>query len=187
MSDETAAPVTARIASNNPRLALSQRLSLLLIGLGIGWLVGLSASPVVGSVIASLIGVAAGIVVTLQAIAPARAPSVDARPAALLVLGIALSASAGTLARTHHLLEPRAQRQLAAIDVSEESKTYAGALFRVPVDECAQLRGYWTRGERDLFVGEFRNSTIPRAKELASKVQNADILYLVVEAVCGGS
>ena len=72
-----------------------QLIAILMIGLGIGWLAGLSVSPVVGTVLASLLGVAGGIVAAARSL-PAEASAasflsgVDARPAAVLVLGIAL-------------------------------------------------------------------------------------------------
>jgi MFS family permease len=158
---------------------------LLLLGLGIGWLVGLSISPVVGGVIASLLSIAAGVLVTVPAITGGKRTYPDAQPVALLVIGVALGASGGIVARTYALLEPRRAAQEIAGTTTTDSQARAGVLFRVPVEECSLLRAHWSRGEKDLFVGEFRNSTLPKARELASRVEDPAILNLVVEAICG--
>jgi hypothetical protein len=94
--------------------------SLLVTGLGIGWLTGLSASPVVSIVITSLTGSAAAIVAVLSGLkdepdddgalekdkpSPLRW-QVDPAPVALLVIGLLLGALAGIWIRTHNWLSP---------------------------------------------------------------------------------
>lgn len=88
--------------------------SLFLVGAGTGWLVGLSFSPVVGSVLGSILGIA-GAVVAAAAGVPLKdrtSPSgVRAAPLAALVLGIALFAPAGIITRDHAWLAPSVEER----------------------------------------------------------------------------
>ncbi len=164
---------------------LVEILSLLLIGLGIGWLVGLSVSPVVSGVITSLLTVAGGLVVATRAIARRQGSTLpEAWPAALLVLGIALGASGGSLARTNGLLGPL-HRSAADPQATASNPADRGVLFGATLEECEQVRSAWIRGNRDAFVREFAGSSLPRAQELAARVQDPETLRLMVEALCG--
>ena len=103
---------------------------ILIVGLGVGWLTGLSTSPVIAGVLSSIMGVAGGAVVGLRSIGKDNSSSgggnqksqVSALPAALLVLGIALAAPLGILARTYHVFEPPAVRQAIAEQIRKTGK-----------------------------------------------------------------
>lgn len=161
---------------------LTQALSVLAMGLGIGWLVGLSLSPVVGSVIASLLGVGGGLVVGWRSTKGGTGGGIDARPAALLILGVAVAATAGLFART---VGP-----LAAVTVPAPAASGVAAarppvgLFGASADECAELRAAWGRGQPESFVRRFRTSSIPRAGELVSRVSDPQTLALIMEVLC---
>jgi hypothetical protein len=83
---------------------LAQWLSLVTIGLGIGWLTGLSATPVLSVVLTAILGAAAGLVAGTK-VAPLLR-RIDARPLATIVLALALSAPLGILARSYRLFGP---------------------------------------------------------------------------------
>ena len=77
--------------------------SLLVIGSGIGWMVGLSESPIVVSVVASILAIATTIVAGINSTdrATNTNPHVASAAAAVLIFGIAAAATLGMYARTH--------------------------------------------------------------------------------------
>lgn len=94
----------------------SEGAAALVIGLGLGWLAGLSASPVIGMVLSTILGLVGGALVGLRvarrsegaeggALASAS-DRVSPQLLALAVLGLGLGAPAGVLARAHRWLEP---------------------------------------------------------------------------------
>jgi hypothetical protein len=100
----------------------SQWLSLLLCGMGVGILTGLSVSPVVNGVLTALLGILSGLLAGAagltfrsdpanreqnkdeQSIPPESPFRVDARPCAIFILGIVLGAVSGVIVRTHNWL-----------------------------------------------------------------------------------
>jgi hypothetical protein len=128
---------------------MAQLVSVLVIGIGIGWLSGLSVSPVIGTVLASLVGVAGGIVAGVRSIARTPAEhgnvtpvSVDARLAALLVFGISVGAPLGIIARTYGIFEntPAQSDKVDRTDkpLQSDLKTQ-GVLFGISVEACDKL------------------------------------------------
>jgi hypothetical protein len=171
-------------------------LSLAAIGAGVGWLVGHSASPVIAGVIASLLGLGAGLVTGLRSIRhPDRTAergvtaAIDAGPAAVVVLAIALAATAGMTVRAHRLLEPAVVREAAWRAAAEgrlQDLAAAGAhdavLFKVSQSECTALLSL--RGNEEAFVGELRASSLPGARQLVARIGSPQTLVTVVEALC---
>lgn len=103
-------PIGARI-----NYLLSQSLAVLLIGLSIGWITGLSVSQVVSGIVAALLSISAGTLLGLSAFLSnykkssendKKIKQINAWPAALFAFGIAIGASAGLAARAHGLLIP---------------------------------------------------------------------------------
>lgn len=101
-------------APQNPALVVS---ALLVTGFGIGWLAGLSVSPVISVVITSVTGSVAAIVAALSGVkeeffnlenssATLRRllKAITPVPLAWLVIGLILGASVGVWARTHNWL-----------------------------------------------------------------------------------
>ncbi len=134
----------------SPKLARSQIGAILLTGIGVGWLAGLSLSPVAHIVITSVIGLAAAAVAALagvelpvqekdskdEATPQPKLPAgpVNAFPIALLVLAVAGGAPLGILARTHQVFGvqelPTAEKKKEDKD-DEKAKTSfrVGGLF----------------------------------------------------------
>lgn len=93
-------------------------ISLLIIGLGVGWLAGLSVSPVATILISGLLGVAIAIVgiisisltyrddqdKTIRSVGFKAAEKISIGSLALIVFGIALGVSIGIWVRTHNVL-----------------------------------------------------------------------------------
>jgi hypothetical protein len=81
---------------------------LILAGLGVGWLVGLSFSPIAQVVVASLVGAAAAIASVLMGLGDqSKLPhSRTLAPIVWLVLGTATGATVGVLTRSHGWLAP---------------------------------------------------------------------------------
>ena len=156
-----------------------QWISIIAVGVGIGWLAGLSASPVVATVLASLLGVAGGIVAGARSLpdegsASSSLSHLDARPAAALVLAIAVGAPLGILARTHGVFEPT-----GAADGPDIGK---GVLFGVTEEECSFLRGiarYPETQYRDLL-----RTSGDWVRPLEERIEDIDDLKLAVEAIC---
>ena len=156
---------------------MSILLALFLVGAGTGWLVGLSFSPVVGSVVGSILGLA-GAVVAAAAGVPLkdRSPigAVRAEPLAALVVGIALLAPVGVIARDYGWFAPSVEEQArralvlresgvtGAADEGSGSGREGGGLFgRLPAGTCARLlrtadselgRGFEATGDEVLAV-----------------------------------
>ena len=162
----------------------TQALAVLVSGLGIGWLVGLSASPVVSGVIASLLGVAAGVVTTFRGASASSAKSfvTDARPVAILVVGVALGATAGVAVRTHDLLSPPAKlEQAEQSTVSRENLISRSVLFAQPgSDECAELLSLEPKYIR---LG-FKSSSSEEIRRLGEIIQDTELLRSIAEAIC---
>lgn len=78
--------------------------SLLITGIGIGWLIGLSVSPVVSIVITSVTGSAAAVVAVLSGLEKERQWSVNPWPLAVLIAGLVSGSMIGIEARNQDWL-----------------------------------------------------------------------------------
>jgi hypothetical protein len=168
-----------------------QMLSILIIGLCVGWLGGLSVSPVVATIIASIVGIAGGVVAGIRAVSrdhPADGSrsvvgNAEARPAAVLALGIAIAAPLGIMARTYGIFEPQAAKS-ASPTTPTAGNAGTGALFGVTVEQCTEL----------LAMTDFPNAEAYRTKLAGSdkwgrlieaEIPDTDKLKSIVEAICG--
>jgi hypothetical protein len=176
------------------RLGTQQWAAIMAIGGGVGWLIGHSASPVLGGVIASLLGIVAGIVTGLRSVGQKNQidvvrTAVDARPAAVLVVTIALAATAGMIVKAHRLLEPSVVREAAWRAASQgrledlsRVDQHGALLFGFPQSECnALLR---LKDNHEAFIGEVRHSSMPEARKLAERITDPQTLVTVVEVLC---
>jgi hypothetical protein len=89
----------------------SRSKAILLSGIGIGWIVGLSLSPAVHILVASIIALAAAAAGTAAGIAEIKGKKFEFNPAfvAVLILGLALGAPLGIFARTNSFFGPSAK------------------------------------------------------------------------------
>ena len=128
----------------------------LVLGLSIGWLVGLSVSEVLGSVLAALMGLVGGIGAGFVAWSKSDQPQpvLNLWPLALLSFGIALGASAGVYARGQQWLGNTGA-------ASSDGRVGSGALYSVDQTRCRELLLARRRG--------------PDALRLALRVELEDI------------
>ena len=169
---------------------------ILVVGLGVGWLTGLSTSPVIAGVLSSIMGVAAGVVAGLKSIGRSSPSAsrgqndqnmVSALPAALLVLGIALAAPLGILARTYHVFEPAAVRQAVAEQIIKTGKAGdqdRGVLFSATSAECAELSALAASPNEAAFRAALAHSDLPWAVKLEAGVTDTAALKQTVRSLC---
>jgi hypothetical protein len=181
-------------AVRRTHLQMIQVISIFVVGAGVGWLTGLSASPVVASVLASLLGVGAGIVTGLKTVKTNEQEGasqlrgeqwIDARPAALLILGVAVGAPFGILARTHQIFVPAHVRQEMRSNVGSPLPPHLqGVLFSVTAEDCAESLALVDHPNGEAFRETLKASGLPGARKLVANVQDTDILRIVVRALC---
>ena len=134
-------------------------ISLLIIGLGVGWLAGLSVSPVATILISGLLGVAIAIVgiisisltyrddqdKTIRSVGFKAAEKISIGSLALIVFGIALGVSIGIWVRTHNVL--------GVISVEKQDNS-----FTKLQEELTQLKEQEGTGEQK---GKWKDLDIP--------------------------
>ena len=179
---------------NSRRFDLQQCTAIVAIGAGVGWLTSFSASPVLAGVLASLLGIVAGVVTAFRSIgdqeqAGVTWAAIDARPAAFLILTIALVATAGMFVKSHRLLEPRVVREAAWRSVSQatpedfsRSDAHGALLFGASQSECNALLSL--KDNPEALVGELKHSSMPAGKKLAERITDPGTLVSVVEVLC---
>jgi hypothetical protein len=172
-------------------------LGIVLAGLSIGWLAGLSASPVVQGVLTAILGLAVSCVTLLAGLEPhlstrkrsndspnaastgraAWLSAVRVGPIVALTMGLATGASIGVFARTHDWLGTRSQ---AGVDASkEELLLRSGVLFTAASpEECVSFRAAAARGSlREALAA----ATNPRVRAFAGKTNDASALQAALE------
>lgn len=125
---------------------LSASLGCLIIGASLGWLIGLSASPVTQGVLTAILAMVATLVAGLAGLGDRAAgamplPPISPWPLVALVLGMALLAPAGIAARERlWIFAPRdAQVLPASADTSRKPGIFA-LYSGVAVEACEQIR-----------------------------------------------
>jgi hypothetical protein len=176
--------------SRNRLNPIVQSLSILILGLGVGWLSGLSISPVIEHVLGALLGLGAGIVAGIRTIkrpdseqAEHSLFSVSTLPAALLVLGIALGAPLGILARTHAIFGVAGLKdQLKPAATVAPYEQGAAVLYDSHTTECSEFLG--AESQEVTLRQTMRNSKTQWAKILADNETNYAVLKSVMESIC---
>ena len=161
-----------------------QILAILVAGLGIGWLSGLSVSPVIATVLTSLVGIAGGLVAGLRAAssnpgntnAPDRPSVINAIPAAVLILGIAVGAPLGIAARTYQIFEP-------ADAPARTGPSAQGVLFNLTSEHCDRLRAR-ARGANEQAFRDTLYNTGEWGRLLETHIADTQTLKRVVEDIC---
>jgi hypothetical protein len=164
--------------TNPASRAVSHALALLVSGLGIGWLTGLSLTPVVGTVLTSILGIVGGAVAGFTALDAERLKIHSPWPVALLIVGIAVGGPLGILARTHDLFgAPFAESRKTA----EMERAAIGVLYATGGKSCARLLGT----PDQYLVSALRTSPLPWAPRLAEALaDDPEALRQVVEVLC---
>lgn len=163
--------------------------ALLVAGFGIGWLAGLSLSPVVATILATIMSAVGGVVAGLASAGnePTR-QAVNAWPAAVLVLGVSLGSPTGIVARSHNLFGRAAvegrqvEAEAAASPKSQDPRIQAGlsALYSLAGDDCKRLLG----SPDQALAGALETSRIPWAPRLVKRISDPKVLRQVVECLC---
>jgi hypothetical protein len=182
---------TKKLKRQRPQLV--QALSLFIAGAGIGWLTGLSVSPVVSIVVTSIAGIGAGAVTGLQSMQSIKNQETedagkrfDARPAAIFILGIALMAPCGILARTYHVFEPAHVSELQVKTVVDKKNDQdRGVLFSKYEDDCGHVLSLVAMKNDEGVIKFLSESTMPEAKTLALEFKDDQkALARILEIIC---
>jgi hypothetical protein len=164
-------------------------------GLCVGWLVGLSVSPVIGTVLGSIMAIAAAAVSVLAGLDPAgsdekptRFHGMDGTPLMLLVLGLALGATAGLWVRANGVLIRAAGGTASAGGLSLDTARarYANVgLMNITISsaECDRMRSQL--GSPDELKTEMAAARDPILRAVAlSPAADSAVVFRLVEAVC---
>lgn len=184
-------------------------ISLLITGAGIGWLLGLAVSPVVASVITTVLGSAAAVIAGLSGVESQNRIRVDPWPVAILVIGLLIGSITGIQARNQDWLGrdittdirrwKAAGLSLSEADIARRlfDNTYpvtgvesAGdspvvksgtILFGVGFDECINLRAMQGEALRQ----ELLSSPNQQLRRIPSIIDDTTALeQLVMEVLC---
>jgi hypothetical protein len=174
-------------------------LALVVIGCGIGWFVGMSASPVVNVLVASIVTAAVGVSAAI-AESQARSQTTTARlglasavPLALVTVGAVAGSMVGIYVRTHDLMSPKESASAPAPKLTQAARAEdptpnfvdatRSVLFNgVPADECVKLRAEKVKGNLRYAM---QRSSNERVQAFAERVKEESVLNIVLqELVC---
>lgn len=169
-------------------------IAFLVLGLGVGWITGLSMSPVVAPVLGTVLGVAsavvaaaAGVNVRDREVIPKQ---VDPWPLVFLVVGLSLGAPMGVVVREHGWLGSRANARTASMpkepaDTTSpvEPQTVAAAgLYALPSgSDCHKLKTY--QGVETPYG--FKSSTNRLLRIIGNHVADVVVLDSLRVELCG--
>lgn len=167
---------------------LRKNIPYVLMGAGAGWLVGLSLSPVIASVLGALLVVVTGVVAAAVGLkkpeeGEARA-DVRPWPVALLMLSMAVFATAAIPVREGDYLVPSRSRNVPVDSSGARARTAAhrGGLYAGPSpDACASV----ARAEGPELIDAFRTAPDSVFNLLGERVKDASTLAAVRTAICG--
>ncbi len=169
-----------RISMANARShasVIGQGIAAILLGGSIGWLVGLSVSETVASVVAGVLGLLGGAgALVAGGNGDVRPLAVDLRPVAALGIGIAVGATSGMVTRSHGWLTPEGH--------VSSGRSQQAVLYGAIADACAELRGGAAALPdarfRDVVVGELG----PLGRALERAIPDDQRLRQVVTELC---
>jgi hypothetical protein len=172
---------------NKPLGEISNAFALLITGFGIGWLAGLSLSPVIGTILAGIMGAASGVVAAVASVgSDILRRRVNAWPAAVLVVGVVVGSSTGIVARSRNLFGSAViGEQVESVpsgSMVQDPRVLAGltALYSAGSDDCKRLLG----SPDQALIGALETSRFPWAQRLAKRVSDPKVLREVVECLC---
>jgi hypothetical protein len=178
-----------------------QFFSVFVIGASIGWIAGLTVAPVTVTILTSILGLATGVVVGLQTLQRKNDSSeqkdyfIDARPAALLILGIAIAAPLGIMARTYELFAPgimNVDKVEEAVDTEnrgmaatsrQDDPGRAPYLYGKYVDDCERVLAMSNNDKA--FLGQLKDSNIPASNDMVERFNDdPETLEYFVRIIC---
>jgi len=164
--------------------AKSVTLSFLLAGLSVGWLAGLSVSPVLATILTAVLGALVGVTVAKKAVEEASTPILQAWPLAIFLFGVAAFAPLGIVVRTHGMLERRNDSPTTTgsqdSDHDAASRAGQGVLFATSTDQCERLTGSTPSRLRT----NLRTSSLPWARAIEANVDDESALERIVSQTC---
>jgi hypothetical protein len=168
----------------------SGALYIVISGACVGFLAGLSVSPVAGALLSTVTALVVGVTSTLAGVQISKAGSdafksdgsrvtVSALPGALLVVGIVVGSTIGIYTRTHDWLGAHAAgRQPGKMQD-------AGVLYSAPTSECSDWHGIEDESAlRANLIGSKTVNGIPRLLPVVESCGNKQCLEAVVELLC---
>lgn len=173
---------------------ISDGISLIAIGLGIGWLVGLSVTPGTTSIILTSIMTIVVLLITVVSGLEKETSTEEQKsyskwkvspiPLALFIVGLVVGSSVGIYARTHNWLGVDPQPTTTTKEGANVNYK-SGVSFSVEHDECKRLLTY----EDDELPNQLEYSTIEIFNELPGifndpKLLREKLLREVVKKQC---
>ncbi|MBA2882473.1 hypothetical protein HNR65_002825 [Desulfosalsimonas propionicica] len=170
------------------KFSFSQGFAVILTGIGIGWLMGLSISPVVGVVITSLLTLSGAAVTAFRQELPKslKNRTNNAWPIAILTIGLAVGASFGIFARTHDIFGLDYQTTIngkeETVPKSSLSKNLVSktVLFNLTSDECGEMLIAGPQKIRSIF----KTSSHEEIRILGDIIDDHETLVIIAEALC---
>jgi hypothetical protein len=168
----------------------SGALYIVISGACVGFLAGLSVSPVAGALLSTVTALVVGITSTLAGVqitnpnndaskSPGSRVTVSALPAAVLVVGIVVGSIIGIYTRTHDWLGARSAGQQAG-NVQD-----AGVLYSGQTSECSDWRGIEDESAlRANLIGSKTVKGVPKLLNVVQSCGNKPCLEAVVELLC---
>lgn len=172
-------------------------MSLIIIGLGIGWLVGLSVTP--GTTLTVITSIMTVVVLLITVVSGLESKALENEhlkwkvspiPIALFVIGLVVGSSLGIYARTHNLLgvdmEESRSNLPKVVESTLENSTRnlpdptKTILFASEYDECERLQAFSV----DKLPRKVKSSTIKEIRKLPSIIEKPERLKQVLEVVC---
>jgi hypothetical protein len=166
--------------------SFGQAIAVCITGIGIGWLMGLSISPVVASVIGALFGIISGGIAALSGVKEAGIIKfqVNIWPLSLLVLGITGGAALGVYTRTHDLLGSGTivNAQTSSPGESRSDTVHSTTvLFSQPGStECTELLASLP----EEINTSFRSSSKRKMRQIGDQIKDPSTLKDIARILC---
>ncbi|MFL5351078.1 hypothetical protein [Archangium sp.] len=167
----------------NKQDSLRETLALVAAGLGVGWLMGLSVSPVLLTVITGIVAVASSVISALAGLKPEETaggsqgkarnlslPKATAVPLGIFISTLAIGASLGVWARTHQWLAPHTREvaeQWEKVGVSRREVVRRLFEQQFPATAPERYRQWLDREEAQLMIDQWSKTLNKRPEEVA--------------------
>ena len=159
-------------------------LAFIVIGFGIGWLAGLSISPVVSILLTSVVTLAGGFVGAFSGLngnVSDGYKKVNPAPLAFLIFGIILGSTIGILVRTHNILGSSGSIVENNQSIVEDKQS-RGVLFSSSASECGLF--LQASDNEQKLRSLLENLSDQEVFELSSHIDNLEGLNVLIGSMC---